>query len=34
MRLDLLVVARGLAETRAKAQALILTGAIKDNHET
>ena len=34
MRLDLLVVARGLAETRAKAQALILTGAIKVNHET
>lgn len=34
MRLDLLVVARGLAESRAKAQALILTGAIKVNNET
>ncbi len=34
MRLDLLVVARGLAESRAKAQALILTGSIKVNHET
>ncbi len=34
MRLDLLVVARGLAESRAKAQALILTGSVKVNHET
>lgn len=29
MRLDLLLVARGLAETRAKAQALIVTGAVR-----
>jgi len=34
MRLDLLVVARGLAESRAKAQALILTGFVKVNNET
>lgn len=29
MRLDLLLVARGLAETRAKAQALIVTGVVR-----
>ena len=34
MRLDHLVVARGLAETRSKAQALIVTGAVKVNGET
>ena len=33
IRLDLMVVARGLAESRAKAQALILAGAIKVNGE-
>lgn len=33
IRLDLLVVARGLAESRAKAQALILAGAVKVNGE-
>ncbi|MEY2844651.1 MAG: hypothetical protein RL076_197 [Chloroflexota bacterium] len=33
IRLDLLVVARGFAESRAKAQALILAGAIRVNGE-
>lgn len=33
IRLDLLVVARGLAESRARAQALILAGAVKVNGE-
>lgn len=33
IRLDLLVVARGLAESRAKAQALILAGAVTVNGE-
>ncbi len=33
MRLDLLVVARGLAESRSKAQALILAGVVKINGE-
>ena len=31
MRLDLLMVARGLAESRAKAQALIMAGVVRVN---